>query len=248
MRGIETARDGAREARILSLDTTEFFGPLMQVHGQIMKTLDPNTYRIFVATNTRSNAREQLRHLDQVVVKEYYLGGTLRGKHSVWQKAWQLLANFPVAFSFIKILRLIRREGIDLIHTASAPRMILVGSLLSLLSRAQLVVQVDEEPSHRFLRSSWVTFGLRQADAIITVSSFLKQRVAGLSMKSSKVWPILNRVNLERFHPSNDRSEIRRQYGLEPQRPVVVTVGRITPQKGQRDLLEALVMVKAGLS
>lgn len=237
--------DRSKEVRILFINTTEFFGPAMQVHSQIMKHLDPKIYRIFVATNSHGNSGEQFRRMPNVVTTEYDLGGSLIGKHGFWAKAVRVFFNIPTLLSFLRILWFVRRERIDLIHAGSNPRMAFLGIPLCLFSGAKLVVHVHAEPRNRgFLRGSLIELGLRRADAVITVSRYMKDIVCGLGISPYKVWPVLNVVDVEKFHPRNEGTKIRREFQIEQHVPLIATVGRITPQKGQKDLLQALVAVR----
>ena len=241
----ERVRDRFQKVGILFINAAEFFGPPLQDHRLIMKYLDPHVYRVFVATNRRGDSIPHYRSLKNVVTWEYNLGGTFREKQGLWQNVVQLFINIPAALSFLKILRLVRKEKIDLIHCASAPQMVLHGTLLSLFSGAKLVVHVHQESqvSSR-LRRFVMTLGLRRADAVIAVSHFIKERVASADIDSSRTWVVWNTRNLERFHPRVNGMKIRREYAIETQAPIIATVGRITPDKGQRYLLEALPFVK----
>jgi glycosyltransferase involved in cell wall biosynthesis len=54
-----------------------------------------------------------------------------------------------------------------------------------------------------------------------------------------------NGVPLERFTPGEPPEELRSEWGLEPGQQVVTVLGRLTPWKGHRTLLQAFAHVAA---
>ena len=59
-----------------------------------------------------------------------------------------------------------------------------------------------------------------------------------------KVAVVHNGVEVERFDPAADGSSFRQQQGIPPDAPLVGTVGRLRPWKGQGRLLRALARVR----
>lgn len=234
-----------RKIRVLFLNTAEFFGPVMQVHSQVMKHLDPRVYRVYVATNSRGDTAERLRSFDGVTVKEYYLGGSLRNTEGLGRKIHRAASNIPVVANFFKLARFIRSERIEIIHSASQPRALLLSSLLSLATGGKLVVHVHEKHYKRLSPMGLATiFGFRRAAAVIIVSRFMAKNVAPFCSDGARVHPVHNVVDIERFRPGLDGSEIRHVYGIGPQAPVLAMVGRVIVEKGQHDLLKALLALQ----
>lgn len=238
-------RSAHREIRILFPNTAQFFGPPMQVHGQIIKHLDPQIHRVFVTTNSAGDSYEQFRRLPNAGVRTYNLGGTFQDKHNLFSKVIQILGNVPTAVSLLRIIWLIRKEKIEIIHCASEPRSALVGVLLSVLARTKLVIQTHAWNMDRgFLRTSVVAQAFSRADAVIADSHFIEERLVEIGVARAKICSIWPGVDTEAFHPGRDGAGIRREFGVPHDAPLIVTVGRITHQKGQKHLLEALVSVK----
>jgi starch synthase len=78
------------------------------------------------------------------------------------------------------------------------------------------------------------------ADAVIAVSHGMRADILRSypAIDAAKVRVVHNGIDLERWHPV-DEPEIVRSYGIDPTRPSVIFVGRITRQKGLPYLLEA---------
>ncbi len=89
--------------------------------------------------------------------------------------------------------------------------------------------------------SSWIEAGaFGAADAIIAVSEGMRRDILRSYpfLDEQRVSVVHNGIDLERWHPvQND--ELLASLGIDPQRPSVVFVGRITRQKGLPYLLRA---------
>jgi glycosyltransferase involved in cell wall biosynthesis len=85
---------------------------------------------------------------------------------------------------------------------------------------------------------------LPRADAVVAVSRALAKSVETLGVETERVHVIANGIDEEIF-TVRDREEARRALGLPSKRPIVLFVGRIEPQKGIRELVDAFDRVRA---
>ncbi len=81
---------------------------------------------------------------------------------------------------------------------------------------------------------------IEQADAVIAVSAAMKQDILRCypAVSADKVHVIYNGIDPDEFAP-NPRTDQLAGHGVDPSRPYVLFVGRITRQKGLIHLLEA---------
>ena len=89
--------------------------------------------------------------------------------------------------------------------------------------------------------SSWVErTAYRNADAVIAVSRGMKTDILAVYpfMDPDKVHVVHNGIDTVLYAPDHD-TDVLERYGVDPQRPYVVFVGRITRQKGVGHLLAA---------
>ncbi|CAD5997946.1 glycogen synthase [Agreia sp. COWG] len=90
--------------------------------------------------------------------------------------------------------------------------------------------------------SSWIEkTSFESADAVIAVSHGMRADILRSypSLDPEKVSVVYNGIDLEKWHPVED-DDVLRELGIEPDRPTVVFVGRITRQKGLPYLLRAI--------
>jgi starch synthase len=89
--------------------------------------------------------------------------------------------------------------------------------------------------------SSWAErTAYRNADAVIAVSRGMKTDILAVYpfMDPDKVHVVHNGIDTVLYAPDHD-TDVLERYGVDPQRPYVVFVGRITRQKGVGHLLAA---------
>lgn len=89
--------------------------------------------------------------------------------------------------------------------------------------------------------SSWVErTALEMADAIIAVSEETKADVLRLfDVDENKVKVIYNGIKIDQYKPTTETSALEK-HGVDPSKPIVLFVGRITRQKGIIHLVNAI--------
>jgi len=125
------------------------------------------------------------------------------------------------------------------------------GTLASRLYRAPLVLTTHSLEPHRpwkieqlgeggYAMSCWIErTAYQNADGIIAVSEKMKRNVVNLyGVDENKVKVIYNGIDPEFYRPTFDEA-ILQKYGINPQKPFVLFVGRITRQKGISQLIQA---------
>jgi starch synthase len=93
--------------------------------------------------------------------------------------------------------------------------------------------------------SSWIESGaFRAADAIIAVSAGMRRDILRSYpfLDEQRVSVVHNGIDLEKWKPV-ENPELLRTLGIDPERPSVVFVGRITRQKGLPYLLRAAALL-----
>jgi glycosyltransferase involved in cell wall biosynthesis len=78
---------------------------------------------------------------------------------------------------------------------------------------------------------------------LIAVSKGVAETLIESGISPKKVVTIYSAVDLERFHPDISGADIRREFGLSPDAPVVGQVADLRPYKGYDVLMEAAPLV-----
>ncbi len=89
--------------------------------------------------------------------------------------------------------------------------------------------------------SSWVEkTAIEMADAVVAVSGEAKNDILKFfRVDPAKIHVIHNGIDLDEYHPTK-APEVLKKYGIDPAKPYVLFVGRITRQKGIIHLVNAL--------
>lgn len=149
---------------------------------------------------------------------------------------------FSFPSSIMKIILLIKKENIDLIHSNAAIRGTIYSGIAAKITRIPFIWQVHIlNPAGLIDR-----FLALLATKIIVVAKAVKARFRWLK-ESKKIIINYNGVDLEKFNPNISRMVIRESLGLCLDVPVVGTIGILHPQKGQEYLLKAAGKVKEGM-
>ena len=89
--------------------------------------------------------------------------------------------------------------------------------------------------------SSWIEdVAYRSADAVIAVSEWMRADVLSCNpyLDPDRVFAIRNGISTDQFYPTRQRDALP-GYGIDPERPIVLFVGRVSRQKGILPFLEA---------
>src|SRR4051794_3298013 len=148
-------------------------------------------------------------------------------------------------------------EGVDVVHCHTWYTH-LAGCLVKQLTGARLVLTTHSLEPHRpwkveqlgtaYHASSWVErTAYQNADGVIAVSQSMREDVHTLyGVPHEKIRVIHNGIDLNQYRPKPDRTVLER-YEIDPDRPFVLFVGRITRQKGIIHLVHAIKDLRPGI-
>jgi glycosyltransferase involved in cell wall biosynthesis len=82
---------------------------------------------------------------------------------------------------------------------------------------------------------------MNRSDALIAVSKYTVDELTDLyGIEEKKIHVIYNGVDINKFKPRSDRAELRREFGLEQEKKIVLFVGRLYHRKGLETLLSSI--------
>ncbi|MBL8176008.1 MAG: glycosyltransferase family 4 protein, partial [Bryobacterales bacterium] len=92
----------------------------------------------------------------------------------------------------------------------------------------------------RIARLGLVADQVRCADAIITVSEYVRSRAIRLNVHAGNVHVVWNGIDLDKFRPGVfDKDEMRREFSIPAETKLILSVGRFVPSKRQDLLVSA---------
>ena len=156
------------------------------------------------------------------------------------------------AFSFLShVIKLIRNQKIDIIHTHFSPSCHYVnfmGMLLGVKGRFWTKHSMSEIDTYSPVKQRVVA--ARQiissllVDKIIAVSEAVKEDYVRLGVRQEKILTIPLGIDIEKYSPNEEaRNKLRREFGVDDATVLIGTVSRAEPVKGLRYLVEAMPQV-----
>ena len=148
--------------------------------------------------------------------------------------------------------------AIDIVHTHTwyvsmagflAKKLYGIPFVLTTHSLEPLRAWKAEQLGSGYALSSWMErTAILDADAIIAVSNGTKTDIlkAYPEVRPERVHVIYNGIDLDEYRYTEDITALRK-YGVDPTRPYVLFVGRITRQKGVTHLVEAIPHLPPGI-
>lgn len=145
-----------------------------------------------------------------------------------------------------KIASIIRKEKIDLVHSRNWVSLV-EGVAGAILAGCKPIVhsehgkEIDDLVQKSRLRHLAKRLCYRWVDTVITVSKSLYQEIVDRQeCRPSKVIPIINGVDCQRFRPDRARRAAlaRESFGIPEGKFVIGSVGRLAPVKNYRLMVE----------
>ncbi len=141
-------------------------------------------------------------------------------------------------------------EKIDVVHTHTwyvsmagflAKKLYNVPFVLTTHSLEPLRAWKAEQLGSGYAMSSWMErTAILDADAVIAVSNNTKEDILRVyPLDPERVHVIYNGIDLDEYQKTDATSALEK-YGVDPDRPFILFVGRITRQKGVTNLVDAI--------
>ena len=194
-------------------------------------------YHFLVATDSGGKFAHELRNLD---IEVFSLNMTRQ------------LALKP----FYQIRDIIRHKKIKLVHSQGA-RADFFSRLAGRRARVPHIVSTIQMPVEGFevgflrklIYRLMDQFSGRYVDRFIVVSESLRKTITeGRGISDERVAKIYNGIELDQFHPDLKRSNLRKQWGISAEDPVIGAIGRLVWQKGFEYLIEAMPEILQDIS
>jgi glycosyltransferase involved in cell wall biosynthesis len=203
--------------------------------------LAPGAFHLYAITPFRGPVYERLKALPDIRVHPMDLGSSELSGARRFGKASQA-ADALAAVT--RIARLIRTERIDVIYAIDRGASAYVAALVSRLTGCPFVLSSHYPFYGTLSRSRYLNrLVLRQARRIHVHSEYLAEHIRPYAADPSRVVIVPNAIHIERYDPTRSGAAFRQQLGIAADTPLVVLAGRLSPYKGQDDLIRAASIV-----
>ncbi|MBO0731042.1 MAG: glycosyltransferase family 4 protein [Acidimicrobiaceae bacterium] len=164
-------------------------------------------------------------------------GSELAGK-SLGNKLRSLARSVRAIRSIAQLAILVRRRHVQIVHTSDRPRDAAACVLLASLTGAKCVIHVHVGFGEWM--SPLLKWSLRRADALVAISEFVRQTLVASGHDATRTHVALNAIDPDAWHPGEGRDEVRREFGISDDAPVVITVCRLFPAKGPEEVIRSM--------
>lgn len=235
---------------ILFLQSHERFGADAAIHAHLMRNLSRERFEVHLACTQGSGPEPpaSARVLRGIPNLRFRSTQFVPGLHGL--RSQGLLSGLRSARSFPRdfqdLVRYVRANRIRLIHSGDHPRDAVYNVLLGKLTGAKSVVHVHVKWATHY--SKLAQWAVRSSDAIFSISRYVTgtvREVAG--RKPEDIFTVLNCVDVGSWDPATDGGAVRRELGIAPEAPLIISVSRLFSWKGQRELLKAFAGARAQL-
>lgn len=139
------------------------------------------------------------------------------------------------------IVGYIKQNKIDIIHTHEV-RSDLIGLICAMQTRAKLVTTLHGWIGNNLKDRLKITIdklALHFFDMIIVVSELLKDTVLKYRIPSSRVHLLRNSIVIDKFKIDRHEDSFRQEFSIPPDTVLIANIGRLSPEKGQKDFILA---------
>ncbi len=231
---------------VLFLHSQNGFGADSAIHGHLMRHLDRDRFVVHVACSRGDGpsvppSLAKFREIPDIRLRPTHFAPGFRQRSlGTILRQFRAAVAFPV--DLVRLRSYVLRERIRLIHSTDRPRDAVYAVTLAKLTGAKAVVHVHVAWSDGY--SAPAKWGVRSADAVFSISQFVTGTIIETGTPADRVHTILNCVDPSMWDPKVDGNGIRREFAIPSDAPLLVSVSRLFAQKGQRELLRALALVR----
>ena len=156
-------------------------------------------------------------------------------------------------FALLRLIMLIRRERIDIVHAHGQDASILAAIAKRFLNVPLVITRhVLVEPSENWrqrLRAWFALAAIRSANAVVAVSSAVADRLADTAhLKRSDIRIIPNGIEIEKFNRPElkvHRQDFRTELGFGPKDHIVLVPAVLRKGKGHEVLLQSIPAIRS---
>jgi len=245
--GRETATDTVAEKKlnVLFVDVRDSIGGDSTVLLSILRYLNQDRFAPVVACHHKGALYNEIKSIPGLTVIPLNFG-TRDSQAARMGLTGKLVAAVSFARTFVCALRLIaliKRRRINVIHSNNTVRAVLITNFISRLTGVGYIYH-----AHSALQDHPVQIkGAREADCLLANSEYTATTYAPAGVLPERFAVIYNGIDTEEFTPEYKSTKLRSELNIDKNAALVGLIGRLTPSKGQEELIKAAPAVVAAV-
>jgi glycosyltransferase involved in cell wall biosynthesis len=172
----------------------------------------------------------------------------LEAARSIGMPIHQVRARGPYDPALIwRLAALVRQQRFDIVHSHEASSDVITWCMRAIHSVPIVSTAhgwIGNSSKQRFMIDLDKRV-LRRFDRVIAVSEKMQRDLIDAGVPSARVTLLHNAIVLEKYRRSTESGALEAMVGRQLPRPVLVSIGRLSPEKGHADLIDALAIVAA---
>ncbi len=235
---------------VLFLQSQTFLGADSALHAMLLRHYDRRDVSCHVAADPdssgipNSDAFPRFEAIPDCKVLRTRFGPSLDGINTQERFRRAIFEGPQVPLTLLRLANYIRQNKIQVLHGTEKPRDALYSTILGKMTGAKSVVHMHV--NYGDWQSKTTKWALGNCDAIIGVSEFTASSIVDAGFARDRVFAVPNCFDArpDVWNPSLSGQEVRREFGIAPNAPVIGIVARLFKWKGHADLIEALSRIQ----
>ena len=222
---------------VLMISAFGYMGGDVAMYFLSLPHLNPKHFNIHIATVPRGDVFNHLQTMPHTHLHIMEMGGKEFAPARPFGKIQQ---GIEAGSALARLIRLVIKEKIDLIYTLDRAVSLSLAYSLAQITGKPLVL--NAQISYYLQESNLHQRVLRYA-SLVSVSSQYMQKKFTPYAEAEKFVIIPNAIRTQKYDPAISGNYIRTELNIPASANVVVLAGRLSPFKGQLELIEAAKLI-----
>lgn len=224
--------------KLLIISAAGYMGGDVRAFVTGLPYLARNNYEMHIVSIPRGKVYDAFQQIPNSRLTTMELGG--KDLHPATRLGAPIRLT-EASLAAMRILGIARREHFDAIYSIDRTVSCWISYLVSVTTGLPLLL--NAQISHYLDNSAMMRRVVRHTSGLTVSSSHMYKRFLPYVRNPEHMKIVFNAINLERYPLNTSGDRVRAEFGFGPDTPVVVLAGRLSPFKGQDDLIRAAAII-----
>lgn len=228
---------------ILFTQAQTYYASDARIHGTLMRRLDRERFGLHAAVNVGCGREvtpgmRALSAIPDLNIYRMRFTPSANGRPRAAVLRDTVRGVGPSVGGLSGLVGYVRRNQIHAVHCLDKARDTAYGLIAARLTGARLVIHMHVKIEDWV--SPVVRATMRQADALIAISQFVRRGALEAGYADERIHVVLNGLDMDEWEAPTGAETVRQEFGIAPDAPLLAAVGRLFRWKGHGELLRAL--------